>query len=111
MSLPPLYEPPPGPQGWREYWFQHFQDHLDIVQALQKALNVKLTVYDIDPWVDYDKGGILERHQQYHNDFNQLLGIAGNDLSDVDFKNKGQVDAWVWLNYQEHQNAHQALHI
>jgi hypothetical protein len=111
MSLPPLYQPPEGSRGWEEYWFQHFQDHLEIVQAIQNTLNVPLTVYDIDPWTNTDKEGILERHEQFHNDMNGVLQIPGNDLSEVDFKNPGQVKAWVWLNYQEHLNAHMALAI
>jgi hypothetical protein len=111
MSLPQLYQPPPGDRGWQEYWFWHFQDHLEIVQRLQLVLNVQLTVYDIDPWVDASRDQILEQHQQFHNDFNGLLNTPGNDLSDVDFKNQGQLRAWIFLNYQEHQNAHQALEI
>jgi len=111
MGLPNLLYPPTGESGWREYWFQHFQDHLDILQAIQKDFNVKLTEYIIDPWVDSDKDGILERHQQYHNDFNAALNLPGNDLSDVDFKKENEVKAWLYLNFVEHQSAHQSLGI
>jgi hypothetical protein len=108
MSLPQLYQPPEGSNGWQEYWFWHFQDHLEIVQRL-RTLGFLVPVYDMDPWIDASKDLILEQHQQFHNDFNQLAGTAGNDLSDVDFKNAGQIKAWVWLNFIEHQNFHQIL--
>lgn len=108
MSLPQLYQPPEGKQGWQEYWFWHFQDHLQIVQSLA-TLGFLVPVYDMDPWIDSSKDLILEQHQQFHNDFNGLAGTPGNDLSDVDFEKAGQVRAWVFLNFQEHQNIHQIL--
>ena len=110
MSLPQILVPPPGESGWREYWFNHFQDHLDIVQAIQKT-GIQLTVYMIDPWLESDKDGILERHQQYHNDMNAVLKTPGNDLSELDLKDAAKVADWVYQQYQEHLNAHMALNI
>ena len=111
MGLPNILTPPGGESGWSEYWFQHFQDHLEILEAIQKQYNVKLTEYLIDPWLDSDKEGILERHQQYHSDMNAALKLAGNDLSDVDFKKGNELKAWIYLNYFEHSNARQTLGI
>ena len=106
MSLPQLYQPPDGPDGWQEFWFWHFQDHLQIVQRLHQ-IGFQLTVYDIDPWVDFNKTEILEQHQEFHNDFNGIIQAAGNDLTDVDFKNAGQLKAWDMAeSIIEHQNAH-----
>lgn len=89
----------------------HFQDHLEIMQAIQKQKNVRLTEYLIDPWMDADKEGILERHQQFHDDMNQQLNLNGNDLSSVDFQKQNEVQAWVSLNYFEHNAARTALGI
>jgi hypothetical protein len=111
VGLPDLYYPPPGEAGWREYWFNHWIDHQDIVQAIQEATGVQLQMYIIDPWVNSDKDGILERHQQYHDDMDAVLGIAGNDLSEIDFQKPNEVKSWVYLNYQEHLSAHSALNI
>jgi hypothetical protein len=110
MSLPSIFSPPPGDAGWGEYWFAHFQDHLDIVQAIQKT-GIPLTVYMIDPWLDGDKDGILDRHQQFHNDMNAVLATPGQDLSELDTKDPAKVAEWVYLQYQEHLNAHIALNI
>ena len=111
MGLPDLFYPPDGADGWREFWFNHFQDHLEIVQAIQKKAGIPLTVYIITPWNDQDAESILESHQQYHNDMDQVLGIAGNDLSSVDFKKANELKSWVYLNYQEHMSAHSILDI
>lgn len=111
MGLPNILYPPPGERGWREYWYFHFQDHLDIIQAILKQRNVNLTQYVIDPWADTDKDGILERHQQYHNDMNLVLNLPGNDLSDIDFKQGDQVKSWIYLNSMEHTAVHQSLGI
>lgn len=89
----------------------NFQDHLEILEAIQKQYNVKLTEYVIDPWLDSDKDGILERHQQYHNDMDGILRIEGNDLSTVDFKKDNEVKAWIQIHYQEHLNARTTLGI
>lgn len=109
MGLPNILAIPED--GFQEFWFNHYQDHVDIVEAIQKDTGIKLTMYNIYPWLDSDQNGILEQHQQYHNDMNQLLGIAGSDLSDLDFQKKNEVKAWVYLNFQEHLNAHMALGI
>ena len=108
MGLPQILTPPPGDAGWREYWFQHYQDHLDIVQKLQ-SLGIPLTVYAIYPWFDPGKDTILELHQQYHDDMNLALGTSGSDLSELDFKKPNEVESWAWLNYLEHQAVHQSL--
>ena len=111
MGLPDLWYPPPGDAGWAEYWFQHFQDHLEIIQAIRSQSGNQLTEYMIYPWLDSDKEGLLERHQQYHEDMNSVLRLNGNDLSAVDFKKDPEVKAWIYLNYQEHLAARTALGI
>lgn len=84
---------------------------MEIVQAIRKQLSVSLPIYIIDPWTDFDQKGILERHEQFHNDMNQTLGIPGNDLSDIDFKKPNELKAWIFLNYEEHLNARMQLAI
>lgn len=50
-------------------------------------------------------------HQQAHNDFNGALALRGNNLEDVDYSNKAELDEWLYLNFTEHVNAHQAIGI
>jgi hypothetical protein len=111
MGLPNLVALPDGPGGWEEFWFNHYQDHIDIVQQIHKISGISLTIYDIYPWLGSNKDGIFEQHQQFHNDMDQILGIPGSDLSDIDFEKPNEVKSWIYLNYEEHLNAHMALGI
>lgn len=92
-------------------WYAHFQDHIEIVQAIQKKKNVKLIQYNIFP---FNKGGldvILASHQQYHNDMNSVLGKDGTDLQQLDIKDKKTVEVWANQNFYEHYAARAALEI
>lgn len=111
MGLVNLLQPPPGDDGWNEFWFNNWIDHQDIQQAIQAQTGINQTIYVIDPWRTDDANGILQRHQQYHNDMNAVLGIAGEDLSTLNLKSEQAIRDWVWQHYSEHQNAHQALEI
>jgi hypothetical protein len=70
-----------------------------------------LTTYVLDPIAGFDRDNWLRRHQTAHNDMNEVLGIAGNDLSDVDFKNPKELQAWINLHAQEHLQANDILRI
>lgn len=91
--------------------YAHYQDHIEIKQALQTKKNLNVQIQEIDEinWDDFY--GYLERHQLMHNDFNGILRLEGNDLTSVDFQNYAQRQQWLWLNFREHQIARQALGI
>src|SRR6516225_4642254 len=95
--------------NWNQFWFNNWIGHQGIVQAIAKQKHVQLTMYDIDPWIDEDKDNIIARHFQYHNEMNFVLGIGGQDLSVLDFKDPNAVQQWVWQHFNEHQAANAAL--
>lgn len=112
--LPALFDIAPGSAGWESFLFQHAADHQEILQAVQSQKQTQLVVRVLYPLDLNDKKAVedwLEEHQQSHTDFDSILGIPGNDLTGVDFKNKNQLRAWIWLNASEHQNARQLLGI
>lgn len=111
MGLANLFRPAPGADGWQEFWFNNWIDHQDIQQAIQKQLSVNQDIYIINPWLDADAAAILQRHQQFHNDMDGALGINGEDLSSIDFKNERAIEEWVFAHYQDHLAAHQILGI
>ena len=111
MPLANLYLPEPGPEGWRNFWFNNWIDHQTIQQAIQSKYAVNQTVFVIDPWADFDASGILQRHQQYHNEMNSQLQLSGSDLSVLDFKKQEDVKAWCYSHWLEHQSVHQFLGI
>lgn len=67
--------------------------------------------YVIDPIPREDVKGWLENNQNFHNDMNGQLNLQGSDLQDVDFNDQKQLQSWIFLHYQEHNSAEQALEI
>lgn len=75
---------------------------------------INLTVYQVYPVNLNDPQAVqtfLENNQQAHDDFNGALGLPGVDLEGVDIKDKKQLEAWTFLNYQELYDASAALEI
>jgi len=103
MSLAQIIYPPPTPRGFQEWAFQHYAHHLAIISAAN-AQGIPLREYNIWPIEEKDIGSWLQRHQQMHNEMNAMAGVSGNDLEDVDFKDKKKVDAWYYLQFVEHQS-------
>lgn len=102
MPLPFILYPPPGAEGLRSWMFIHHQDHLEIVNAVQKQLGLTLKDYIIDPMPLKDFRIYLARHQHYHDDMNGLFRIQGSDLQGLDLKSPEIVRQWMWTNFQEH---------
>ena len=92
--------PPPGEAGWKYWAFVHGQTHAQIVQGAGK-LGLQLFQYQLDPIAPWDLKGWLLRHQAAHSDANQLLGLRGNDLQSVDFKDPKELRQWMYYNWQE----------
>ena len=119
MSLPNILTVAPTEDGWKDFWFNNWIEHQEICQQIQASTNTAVppapnnginnTVYIITPWVDEDANGILQRHQEYHDDMNLALGLQGQDLSVVNFDNPTSLRDWVWNHYLEHQAVHQTL--
>jgi hypothetical protein len=92
-----------------EWSFSNQAQHLAIVQQSFVKFNQQLTLYPLDPFPVGNVTGWLQLHQQAHNDFASVLNIENFDLSSVDFRNKDQLDAWVRLHFDMHQQAAQIL--
>ena len=92
-------------------WFAHFQDHIEIVQAVKRKKSVKLTQYAIFPFNRENVEAILLAHQLYHDDMNGVLKLNGTDLQQVDLQDKTNIAVWTNQNFQEHYSARQALGI
>jgi len=93
-------------EEWDVFWFNNWLDHWAIQEAILKQLSIQTVLFQIQPWDFNDQGGILERHQQFHNEMNAAIGSKGQaeDLSEIDFSKPSAVEAWVNAHYQEHLN-------
>lgn len=97
--------------GLSQFSFANNDEHVRINSAVLGQFNIRLPSYVLDPIAVADPANWLYMHQDIHNQTNSVLGIAGNDISDVDFNNPGQLSSWIWLHAQEHYQAAQILGI
>lgn len=102
----------PGTDEERAQWsFAHMAHHRDINLAIYNLIKVALPEYILDPINLNDTGTWEYQHQLMHDNQNQLLGIQGQDLTDIDWKNQNLLNAWTFLNASEHYQASQILEI
>ena len=96
----------------RAIWsFAHMAHHRDINAAIYRLIAVALPEYILDPIDVNDSGQWEDQHQLMHDNENQILGIQGQDLTGVDWKNPELLTAWIWLNASEHYQAAEILEI
>lgn len=100
-----LLNVPKTPEDWAVWGYAHRDQHQEIRQAIQTRFGVVQTEYPLDPIDLSNIHGFLEWNQQTHNDMNGALNTQGSDLSEVDPKDLNQLQAWIWLHYQEHITA------
>lgn len=100
---------PETPEETNEWSFAHMAHHRDIIEFIRLQKSIVLPEYILDPMDTTDLGTFANQHQNMHNAFNSILGLAGNDLTDVNWQDRGQREAWIWLNFVEHQNASNSL--
>lgn len=111
MPLPYILDVPPVETGWQEWVFNHARDHQEIIDAVRVKKNIILPYYNLDQFNPDSPTVWLEAHQQAHSDMNVIFGIAGNDIESLDFKKPNEVQAWLWLNFQEHNGVRSHLKI
>ena len=96
----------------RAIWsFAHMAHHRDINAAIYRLIAVALPEYILDPIDVNDSGQWEDQHQLMHDNENQILGIQGQDLTGVDWKDPQILTAWIFLNSSEHYQASEILEI
>lgn len=95
----------PTDQTQSHFDFAHYNDHLEILQAINSQQATNLPPRAIYPTPDVTSDAWKRMHQSMHDDMNKALGLNSQNLL-------GQVDGlWHNQNYQEHQAARAALGI
>lgn len=110
MALASIFNIPRGEQDLLLFSFNNMDQHRQIVSAIANR-GTKLTLYSLDPIPQADVLTWLIIHQQSHVDFTTALGIAGVDLTAVDFRDPEQMASWIRLHADEHQQAADRLGI
>lgn len=106
-----IYNVPSIEPEWQSWAFAHMAHHRDVIRVIREDVNILLNEYALDPFDPYDAGVWFDQHQIMHQDMDAVLGIAGFDLSEVDFKNEQERAAWIFLNASEHKQAADILGI
>lgn len=96
---------PQSQTEWSKWSFAHRDQHNLIRQAIQKQYGVSLTEYLIDPIAFENFADFLDNNQELHNDMNSVLLLQSSNLQQIDYNNKSQLEAWIYLHRREHEAA------
>ncbi len=110
-GLADLYNVPTTDEERALWSFAHMVHHRDIIRRVYELVKVALPEYLLDPIDPNQPGQWEDQHQIMHDNQNQLLGIQGQDLSQVDWKDTRLLAGWIWLNAVEHYQAANILRI
>jgi len=102
MSVADLFNTPDTDEEMATWSQLHFAHHVLINQAILEQHNVALPMYLINPVNLEDAAAFLNLHQQLHTNADQVLGVASQNLLDVDWNDPGQREGWIQLNAQLH---------
>ena len=105
MSIASLFNIPQNEQGFLLFSFNNMDAHRRIVNGIFARNGVLLPLYDLDPIPPSDPQTWLQTHQAAHVAFTDALGIAGVDLTAVDFNDPEQAASWMRLHGEEHRQA------
>lgn len=96
-------------RSFDEFSFSNADQHFIVTRAIAAQKSINLPYYVIDPMPFSDIGVWLYEHQQWHNNINGILGVAGLDFTSVDFSNEEQAASWIRLHFSEHLSWAQKL--
>lgn len=101
----------PGVGGLETWLFDHARDHDALVTAAQTKTGINYQRYILGAVFGRNMQDWLLDHQKAHDDLVSATGVIGNDLQSVDFEDPRQRQAWLQLDWQEHNAFHVALGI
>lgn len=111
MALASLYNVPSTDSERSQWAFAHMAHHRDINRRIYELTLVALPEFILDPINPADTGSWEYQHQQMHNNQDSILGIAGFDLSELDWNKQNELAGWIYLNALEHKQASDILEI
>jgi len=104
-GLANLYNVPSTDEERAQWSFAHMAHHRDINAQIYNLIKVALPEYILDPVNPNDVGQWEYQHQIMHDTQNQILGITGQDLTGIDWKDPRLLAGWIFLNSNEHYQA------
>ena len=110
-GLASLANVPSNDEERAQWSFAHMAHHRDIAEKIYVLLKIALPEYIIDPIDPNDTEQWEYQHQLMHDTQNQLLGIDGQDLTGIEWKDQNLLTGWIQLNFNEHYQASNILEI
>lgn len=109
MMLCQLLNIPSTQTEWNIWSYHHRLSHDAIRRAALAQKQKTLIDYEIDPIpIDFITDW-LDRNQQMHLDMDAAVGAQSIDLQDVDFRDRNQLTAWIYLHWQDHVTVERIL--
>lgn len=106
-----LFNVPTDENSFAEWSFAHAAHHRDIVKTFFTRYLISLPEYILDPFDPSQPSNWEYLHQTMHKQMNTLLGVSGNNLLGIDWKDENKRAAWVLLNATEHREIAEILEI
>lgn len=97
-----LLQYPHTPQDLAIFSFANADHHLQVFNAIYAKNGLRTTQYALDPIPSFDFKNWLLRHQDVHNSVNAALGVAGQDLTEVNMNDPKSVEDFLWQHQSEH---------
>lgn len=110
-AIAALFNVPSNEGEFNTWSFAHAAHHHDIIRVIYQDTQIQLPEYVLDPFDPNNPNVWLDQHQQMHQGMDNILGIAGYDLLDVDMSDPNDFAGWIFLNANEHFQAAQILGI
>lgn len=102
MALAVLGETPKTPEQLAVWSFVHMSHHRDIIRVIFEATGLRLDEWVIDPFDPNSDDTWIYQHAIMHNQMDSVLGIAGYDLSTLDWQDPEILASWINANQTEH---------
>jgi hypothetical protein len=108
---PLLYNTPYDDGSLLEWSSIHQKDHFVIASEIQRKMSgTTVILLPIDPIpLQLDILSWSMFHQTMHNEMDNVVGVAGFDLTSVNFTQREQLEIWINLHAWEHYRVSQVL--
>lgn len=109
MALANLYTYPINADEMAMWSFANMAGHRDIIRAIADQYGERLDEYVLDPFDRDNVENWTYLHALMHQQMNEVLGIAGYNLNEVDWDDRESLASWWTQHADEHYRASRAL--
>lgn len=102
MSVASIYNIPLSSEELLSWSFAHMAHHRDVIAYIDRVHGIQLPEYSLDPMPVDDLGTWALQHNAMHQSQDEILGVAGFDLTELDLGNQEAFTGWVHLNADLH---------